>query len=111
MEVKTKRYEVECQRTNVTPKQFYNYCKIQALKQGTNIEEWIDFDYWTDEKTKIPYHTDNHNDWDEPRTEANKAMPFDHQMYLQNSYNVILEFQFHEDDKGYGYMYLVEFHN
>jgi hypothetical protein len=104
-------FQVECQRTNVTPKQFYSYCKTQALKQGLTLDDWIDYDYWTDEKTKIPYHTDEHSDWDVPQREANKAMPFDHQMYLQNGYNIILSFDFWDDKKGCGYMYAVAFGN
>lgn len=33
-----KLFEIECQRHNVTPKQFYEYCRKQSAKKGLDIE-------------------------------------------------------------------------
>ena len=37
-----KIYEIEIQRTNISPKQFFTYCKNQMLKKGIDLEIWID---------------------------------------------------------------------
>ena len=101
-------YQIECQRTNVTPKQFFEYCKKQAEKQKANIEDWTTFEDWANEKQNSPYRTEKHLDWDKPRTEANKNMPYDMQMYLQGAYNFILEFEFDDEKRGHGYMFMME---
>ena len=101
-------YQVECQRTGVTPRTFYSYCKSQAAKKGLDIEVWATFADWTDEAINNPYSVSNHDDWDEPQREIYKTMPYDWQMYLQGSYNFILEFQFDDETTGYGYMYAFE---
>ena len=103
-------YEVECQRNNVTPKEFFRYCKIKCKKQDLDIESWIEFDSW-EEPTPLQrteYHTNEHFDWEKPQRETIKIMPYDWQMALQNSYNFILEFEFDTETKGHGYFYVVE---
>lgn len=104
-----KLYEIECQRTNVTPKAFFEYCRNQADKKGIDIEIWINYEDWINPSYKEEYHINNHEDWEEPKREVIKSMPYDMQMYMQNSYNIIMEFQFDTETKGYGYLYMVEY--
>ena len=47
-----KMYEIECQRTNVTPKEFFEYCRKQAAKKGLDIECWTDFEHWSNPLVK-----------------------------------------------------------
>lgn len=100
-----KRYECEHERNNVTPKAFYNYCKKQLAKKGIDIKEWIDFDAW---RTPIgqSYFETRH---DNGQIEKVIFFPYELQIYLQDSYNFILEFQFDTETTGYGYLYLTEY--
>jgi hypothetical protein len=102
-------YEIECQRTGITPKSFFSYCKAQAAKKGVDIETWANYEDWTNEAIRNERSESNHSDWDEPKREICQAMPYDWQLYLERAYNFILEFQFDDEKTGYGYMYLVEF--
>ena len=104
---RNKIYEVECNRTNVSPRQFYTYC-LKQIRQRTDgrasLLDWLDdFDSWLE-----PIQTYNvrnyHEDWDEPALEICKAEPLDRQFYLDGAYNFIMEWF-----DGHGYMYLVEF--
>lgn len=52
---------------------------------------------------KNPYH------YRTPIREAIKYQPYDVQLYLQNSYNFIMEFEFDTDKIGHGCMYAVEY--
>ena len=104
-----KIYEVETQRSNITPKAFFNHCMKLAEKNGFNLEDWADFKSWCVPTQKELWHMNKHEDWDEPKTEGYKAMPYDSHVYLQGSYNFIMEFDFDTETKGHGYMYAVEF--
>lgn len=104
-----KLYEIECQRTNITPKQFFEYCRKQAEKKGIDIEMWIDCEDWIKPINPEEYHTYIHEDLEKPQREAIKRLPYDTQYYLQGAYNFIMEFQFDTDTKGCGYMYAMEF--
>lgn len=104
-------YEIEIQRTNVTPKQFWNYCKKQMEKKG--IDNSVcpdDFDDWA-----APYQECNsynkHEDWDVPQIELIRIKPFDMHLFLQNCWNFIMEFTFDDEKTGVGYMYATEFEN
>lgn len=100
-----KRYEYEHERNNVTPKAFYNYCKKQLAKKGVDIEEWINFDLWS-----IPIE-ENHIETkhDDGKIEKVFFLPYELQLYLQDSYNFIMEFYFDTETTGHGYMYLTEY--
>ena len=104
-----KIYEIEIQRTNISPRQFFTYCKNQAEKKGTDLRMYIDeFELW--ENPIDPCNdTWTHDDWDEPQREICKIQSFDYHLYLQNSYNFIMEFEFDTETKGHGYLYIVEF--
>lgn len=102
-----KLYEVECHRTNISPKSFYTYCRKQ-VELRTNGQ--VSLDCWLDrfEDWETPLQTCNirnyHEDWDEPTLEICKVESFDRQMYLEGAYNFIMEWF-----DGNGYMYMVEF--
>ena len=102
-------YEIECQRSNVTPKQFFNYCRKLFESKGLDVESWTSFEDWVKPIQEEPYHSCYHADWEIPCAEACKYMPYNIQMYLQHSYNFIMEFEFYDGKRGYGYLYAVEF--
>ena len=52
---------------------------------------------------------DDHKDWDEPLTEVCRIKPYDYQVFLQNNYNFIMEFDFWDENSGHGYLYIVEY--
>ena len=101
-------YEIEVQRSNITPKAFFNYCKKAFEKNGQDIENWIDYEDWINPTN--PYDTySNHEDWDEPAYEVYKSKPYEFQLFLSRNYNLIIEFDFWDDKKGFGYMYAIEY--
>ena len=102
-------YEVECQRTNVTPKAFFEYCRKQLAKKCVDIECWTDFEYWNEPLETSPMHTIEHENENGTFKELIKNMPRDLQYYLQKSYNFIMEFEFDTETKGHGYMYAIEY--
>lgn len=105
------RYEVEVERKNISPRQFFTYCAKQfKLKTGADISCWIDYDEWVDPTHPEPYHRYEHN-WDGVRSmEANKYMPYDWQMFLSDSYNFVMEYEFGATDTdGWGYFYAIEY--
>lgn len=107
--MKNKKYEIECQRSNVTPKQFFEYCRKRCELQNLDIESWVSFEDWVSPISKEEYHRTDHKDWETPQTEIIKFMPYDFQMYLQNTYDFIMEFEFDTEIKGHGYLYAIEF--
>ena len=100
--------ECECTRYNITPKSFYNYCKNAAIKKGIDISGYTNFDEWANPSHPEEYHINKHEDWDEPKTETIKYMPYDMRIALQDCYNFIIEFNFDDDKKGQGYFYIKE---
>lgn len=105
----TTLYEVEIQRTNISPKSFFTYCVKQMKKHGADIECWAEYDSWANEN-QIPYRNEwLHKDWDEPSREILSGAPYQMQLFLSGAYNFILEFEFDTDKKGHGYCYAVEF--
>ena len=101
---------VECQRHNVTPRQFFTYCKKQAAKNGINLEDWMSYKDWTDSNVNNPYSSNDHDDWDFPKREAYKAVPYNWHFYLQGEYTFTFEFTHDNNDSttGWGYMYIFE---
>lgn len=96
-------YEVECNRNNISPRQFFTYCKRQFAKKGYDLESWTYYEDWE----KPIQESDNkwkHEDWDVPALEICKTKPYDIQFYLQGAYNFIMEWF-----DGHGYMYAIEY--
>ena len=104
-----KLYEIEIQRSNITPKQFFSYCKKQAAKKGGDLELWIgEYELW--EKPTDPCNdTLKHEDWETPQTEICKLQPYEYQLFLAGAYNFIMEFDFYDETKGFGYLFMVEY--
>lgn len=102
-------YEVEVDRTNISPKAFFNYCAKQMKKHGADMECWADYDSWADENQQTYRNVWLHEDWDEPCKEILSSAPYQMQLFLSGAYNFILEFEFDSDKKGTGYLYAVEF--
>lgn len=105
-----KLYEVEIQRRDITPKQFFRYCKREMQKRaGVELNTWID-NYDDFENPLQPCDCKwNYEEYEKRTIEICKILPFEYQMFLSNAYNFIMEFQFHANGKGVGYMYAMEF--
>lgn len=103
-------YEIEIQRTNISPKQFFTYCKKEMEKRtGTSLQVWCDsFQEWSSDKNECALET-NHEDWEIPVKEICKTKAYEWQMFFGNAYNFIMEFQFDDENKGFGYLFAVEF--
>lgn len=103
-----KLYKIEIQRGNITPRQFFTYCKRQLEHKGLDIENWAGFENWSNPISPCN-DTDDHKDWDEPQKEICKLRPYDYQLFLAGAYNFIMEFDFWDDTKGFGYLFMVEY--
>ena len=62
----TKIYEAEMMRSNISPKQFWSYCKRElARRTGHDLEEWVEYESWVNPYMPCNYRS-GHEDWDEP---------------------------------------------
>lgn len=107
-----KIYEVEVERNNISPRQFFSYCARQfKQKTGQDLSCWVeDYSAWSDPVHPEPYHRYEHNWGDEKATEVVKYMPYDWQLFLSGAYNFIMEYEFGSTDKnGWGYFYALEY--
>lgn len=96
--------EIELQRYNITPKQFFTYCRRQAEKKGICLEAYTEYEYWADRSHNVEYHEYRH-EWGK---EANTTKPYEMVMYMKDNdqgymYHMILEWQ-----DGSGYCYIKE---
>lgn len=97
-------YEIETQRTNISPKQFFSHCRRTYEKKTGGKYFWIDsFDLWDNPPIRTNSRN-KHEDWDNPQLEICKVLPLEYQYYLEGEYNFIMEWF-----DGHGYMYLVEY--
>lgn len=94
--------QIEIQRRNTTPKQFYSYCQKRATEKGINLIDWLEFEEW-ENPTQESDIRNYHKDWEKPLMEICKHKPYNAQFYLQGAYNFILEW-----DEGIGYCYITE---
>ncbi len=86
---------IEMQRSNITPKVFYNTCKKALENKG--FDWWFDYyDEWANPEPII-------NDRDS--NEIYRSEPFYFQSFYKNEHNFNMEFDFDDDKKGYGYFY------
>lgn len=107
-------YEVECLRRDVTPREFWNYCKREIKKRTKgkySLDGWIEeYEDWINPRYEYNREFTHEGDgWETPTKEVCRMLPYDCQFYLQKSYNFIMEFIFWEENKGNGYLYIVEF--
>lgn len=99
---------IESTRNNVTPKEFFRYCKMLCAKKGVDIESYISYDGWLNPSVKCNT-TYKHDEWETPLYEKNKYMELDTHLYLQDTYNFILEFSYENEKVGSGYFHIVEY--
>lgn len=100
--------EIECKRNNVTPRQFFRYCKQKCFRKGLEIENWISFQEWAEPTKEQQWHVRVHNNNGIKILEVIEFMPYSCHLVLQNSYNFIIEFEFDYKKKGHGYFYVLE---
>lgn len=104
-------YEIECTRKNVSPKEFFSYCAKRCKENGAVLTDWIEYNDWIKPSCPGPFgrYEYSHEDWAHPLREVIKYMPYDFQIYLEDTYNFIMEFEFDTETKGHGYFYLLEY--
>lgn len=116
-------YNIELQRSNVTVAEFLYYVKTMCIKKGIyfNIERDYfekpygpsDSRYYVIGDKKVCYFNGQKQEWAAEdaacKSEICRNLPYDCQTYILNFdgsfYNEICEFQFHDDNRGYGYYY------
>ena len=99
-----KRYEFETSRRNVTPRQFYRWVVTEFKKRTGEELPWLgDFDQWADPLQ--PSDDRWEHEWGK---EISKTLPYDWHLYAEGLYNFIMEFEYWDDTKGWGYCYAVE---
>lgn len=106
-----KTFEIEIQRSNVTPAQFLAYVRSRVdAKGGEMLRSDLSLDYF---KRGDDLNFDIHHE--EPEFdglhEKSVSKPYEMQTYLRYSngavYNEICEFEFDSEKTGHGYYYLV----
>lgn len=95
--------QIECVRGNVTPREFFTYCKRQAEKKGLDIEDQLSFDEWANPSV-IEYRHKFNEDGSPLRAEMYASTPYNYQIFSEGIFNFILEFDFDTSSKGHGYM-------
>ena len=104
-----KLYEVEINRYFKNVSTFWSYAVKMCEKHGVNLTDWIEnLEYFCEPLQNSDFR-DDHKDWDEPLTEVCRIKPYDYQVFLQNNYNFIMEFDFWDENSGHGYLYIVEY--
>lgn len=101
--------KIRCCRTNISPKSFFTYCKKQCIKKGINLEDWVTYDNFADPLATGVWHICKHEELNESKRKLYKRFPFKYQCFLEDSYNFIIEFQFYDNKKCRGYLYLEEY--
>lgn len=106
-----KKYELERQRRNITPREFYWQCKTDLKRRcNVDLDDWVEYSEWINPTYPEPLRNFNHKcDDGTVCRESYKYQPYDIQLYLQNSYNFIMQFEFDDNKRGFGYMYVVEY--
>lgn len=94
--------EFELERNNTTPKSFWNAVTKAMQAHGEDITDWIEsYEQWVNPYQPAKYketHTDGF-------TEAYRYEPYQFQLYYSGTFNIIMEFDFWDENKGYGYFY------
>lgn len=106
--MEAKKKEIECVRSNVTPRQFFRYCQKRCYSKGLDIESWIDYQNWINPFQKQKWHVKVHGTHDKPKREIIEYMPYSCQLAFEGVYNFIIEFSFDFRSKGHGYFYVLE---
>lgn len=96
-----KLHEVELNRYFKNVHTFWAYALKMCEKHGVNLTDWMESLDQFCEPMQRNNSRNNH--------EICKMLPYDWQLYLQNSYNFIMEFDFFDEKSGHGYLYIVEY--
>lgn len=96
-----KEFEVTCNAIT-TPKAFWNRVSKAMESHGEDIRDWVEsYDQWVKPFQPSKYkETNNYG-----VTTVSRFEPYEFQLYCSTDYNVILEFDFWDEIKGYGYFY------
>ncbi|MDR1915979.1 MAG: hypothetical protein LBQ58_05335 [Synergistaceae bacterium] len=117
-------YQLEIQRNNVTPSEFFSYirkrCKVKGIEPGIDLDldqfanhQGSDYRYYVEDEQKIcyadGYRTVLPADTAPCKSEICRELPYDWQFYFRNFdgsfFNVICEFTFSDESRGFGYFY------
>lgn len=107
--MKKKLYEVESNRYFKSVKSFFEYCVKLCEKHNVKLTEWIESLEQFENPSQRCNDKNNHNDWEQPQKEICKMQPYEWQLFLQDNYNFIMEFDFTDESSGHGYLYLMEY--
>ena len=110
--ITTVEYELEVQRSNVTPGQFLAYVRARAKAHDLSVEmsarDFAADDGWNSSYDDATPDTKGTG----CAAEINRGKPYDKQTYIRwydgTVYNEIIEFQFDDERTGHGYYYLVQ---
>lgn len=110
--ITTVEYELEVQRSNVTPGQFLAYVRARAKAKGLSVEmsarDFAADDGWNSSYDDATPDTKGTG----CAAEINRGKPYDKQTYIRwydgTVYNEIIEFDFDDEKTGHGYYYLVQ---
>lgn len=109
---RTKVYEIEITRANVTPAQFLAYLR-RMKKTHPEMSSDFDLDYFRNGYGNTISYIDATPDEKPCRSEICKDLPYEQQCYILNfdgsMYNEIIEFQFDDETTGFGYYYTVSY--
>lgn len=103
-----KLFEVEINRYFKSVQTFWKYAENFCKKHGVNLNDWMCIEQFIEPYQKCNIRNE-HKEWDEPLTEICKMQPYDYQLYVQGSYNFIMEFDFFDENSGHGYLYIAEY--
>lgn len=97
--------EIELNRYFKNVNTFYTYAEKMCKKHGIELRDWMEsLDQFINPLQKC--NSRNNHDG---MTEICKMQPYDWQLFLQNTYNFIMEFDFFDENSGHGYLYIVEY--
>lgn len=103
----TKTFEIEIQRSNVTPAQFLAYVRSRVdAKGGKYCRSDLELDYFK-RGDDLNFDTEH----EDGMREKSISKPYEMQTYIRYAngacYNEICEFEFDDEKTGHGYYYLV----
>ena len=107
--MKKKLYEIESNRYFKNVESFFSYCERFCEKHNIKLTDWIESLEHFIEPLQKCNSKDKHEDWEQPQTEICKMQPYEWQLFLQDNYNFIMEFDFMDKKSGHGYLYIVEY--
>lgn len=94
--------EFELERNNTTPKAFWRTVTKAMQSHGEDITDWIEsYEQWSNPYQPAKYRENRQDGF----IEAFRYEPYMFQLYYSSDFNVIMEFDFWDENRGYGYFY------